>query len=188
MLIFLAITAAGAILLVGGSLFGDHDHDHDSFDHDHDHGGDGHGHEGDHDYGHNMPTVSIFSTKVIATFIMGFGAAGFLAKYYRADNIVASLVGLGCGVLLSLIMFAVMRVLYAGQADSLIYTKDAVGKTALVTFAIDPGDIGKVEVNFGDISKTYLARGNNSQDHFPKGTKVRVAEYHGSELVVERVA
>ena len=60
MLIFLAIMTAGLIILIGGFLFG-HDHDADHGDH---------GHDGGHD---SEPAVSIFSTKVIGTFIMGFG-------------------------------------------------------------------------------------------------------------------
>jgi membrane protein implicated in regulation of membrane protease activity len=184
-LIFLAITVAGLVLLVGGSLFGD-DHDHGGH-FDHDHGGD-HGHEGDGDHGHNMPTVSIFSTKVIGTFIMGFGAAGFMAKFYGADNIIASLVGVGSGILISLLMFGVMKILYSQQSDSLIYTKETIGRTAVVTIAIDAGHPGKVEVTFGDVSQTYLARARDPQATFARGVKVRVAEHHGSELVVENVA
>ena len=186
MLTFFAITVAGILLVAGGALFGhDHDHDGHGFDHGADHGADHGSHDADHG---NMPTVSIFSTKVVGTFVMGFGAAGFLATYNRMDTDVASLIGVGTGFLLGLSMYGVMRVLYSQQGDSLIYTNQAVGKIGIVTSAIEPGALGKVDVGFGDISQTYLARAQNPEDAIARGSRVRVAEYHGSELVVERVA
>jgi hypothetical protein len=71
--------------VAGGFLFG-HDHDHDfshDFDHDVDHGG------GPDTGG----VISIFSTRVVFTFIMGFGAAGAIANSYGANHLIASLIG-----------------------------------------------------------------------------------------------
>jgi hypothetical protein len=77
MFVFIAIAAAGFILLLGGSVFG-HDHDHDAHV-DHEHDGEG----------ADEPTVSIFSIKVLATFVMGFGAGGaidFFGLYLRLSG------------------------------------------------------------------------------------------------------
>jgi hypothetical protein len=94
MFVFIAIAAAGFILLLGGSVFG-HDHDHDAHV-DHDHDGEG----------ADEPTVSIFSIKVLATFVMGFGAGGAIAAYYNAGPLAATGVGFGTGVILALLMYA----------------------------------------------------------------------------------
>src|SRR2546427_6127535 len=93
MLVFLAITFLGFVLLAGGSLLG---HDHDA-DHDHDHG-----HEADQG---NEPTVSIFSFKVIGAFIMGFGAAGAIADYYGGGWGASSFSWFGKGILLRLFLY-----------------------------------------------------------------------------------
>ncbi len=182
MLTFLAIAIAGAVIIVGGAIFGGHDHDGGDHSFDHDHSHDGH----DADHGHNMPTVSIFSAKVLGTFIMGFGGGGFLASYNGMNTTWSSLVGIGVGLGLGLFMYGIMRVLYSSQADSLIYTKEAVGKEGIARSNITENGVGEVEINYGDISKTYLARSNGAIA-IMRGTKIRVAEYHGSELVVEPV-
>src|SRR2546427_10386153 len=108
MLVFLAITFLGFVLLAGGSLLG---HDHDA-DHDHDHG-----HETDQG---NEPTVSIFSFKVIGAFIMGFGAAGAIAKYYDNGWLGASLSGLATGILLGLFMYGILRGVDSTPSDSFV--------------------------------------------------------------------
>src|SRR5258706_13637532 len=111
MLIFVCITVAGFILLVGGSLFG---HDHDV---DHDHGGHfDHGHDAGHDA---EPSVSMFSVKVIGSFIMGFGAGGAIAAFYGANPRAASFIGFAVGFLMGLLLYLVMRVVFGQQAHSI---------------------------------------------------------------------
>jgi len=90
MLIFAAIAVAAFIIAAGSFLFG-HDIDHDV---DHDVG---------HDAGAGEGTISIFSTKVIATMLMGFGAAGAIARYYGLGYPASSAIGVGFGVVLAAI-------------------------------------------------------------------------------------
>ena len=86
MLVFLTLALAGFVLLVFGWIFG---HDHDF------------GHDFSHDFGHDMGhdvdqegTISIFSLRVLATFVMGFGAAGFVCVWkYKTNNLAASIAG-----------------------------------------------------------------------------------------------
>jgi membrane protein implicated in regulation of membrane protease activity len=174
MLIFLAITFLGFVLLVGGSLLG---HDHDA-DHDHDHD---HGHEADQG---NEPTVSIFSFKVIGAFIMGFGAAGAIADYYGSGWLASSLAGLATGILLGFFMYGILRVIYSQQSDSLVPTDQAIGKSGLVTIGIDRNSVGQVSVVVGGQDRSYLAREISGQA-IPKGRLVIVRQTNGGELLVE---
>src|SRR5438067_1058080 len=105
MLIFGSIALAFFIIMVGGFLFG---HDHDGADHGIDHG--------------DIATISIFSVKVIATFGMGFGAAGAVAAYYKQDNLVSSLIGIVFGFLLAGTMYLFLNLIARQQASSLIET------------------------------------------------------------------
>src|ERR1043166_4785449 len=134
MLIFVSIAIA-AFIIVGGSFLFGHDHDVD-----HDHGDLGH----DVDGGSAEPTISIFSTKVIATLLMGFGAAGAIAMHYGANSVIASLVGVGSGVLLGGLMYFVLELFYRQQCDSLVPTSAAVGRTGIVTVSIGEGTPGEV--------------------------------------------
>ena len=174
MVIFLAITFLGFVLLAGGALLG---HDHDAGDHDHDHG-----HEADQG---NEPTVSIFSFKVIGAFIMGFGAAGAIARYYDKGWLASSLSGLATGILLALFMYGILRMVYSQQSDSLVPTDQAIGKSGLVTIGIDKNSVGQVSVDLSGQSRSYLAR-EISGEAVPKGQLVIVRQTNGSELLVEQ--
>ena len=63
----------------------------------------------DHDAGHDFgadgdaseATISVFSTKVIGTMLMGFGAAGAIARSYDMGYLGSSLVGLVTGAVLA---------------------------------------------------------------------------------------
>ena len=177
MVIFIAIAIGSFIFIAGSFLFG---HDHDL-----DHGGDV-GHDADgHDIGHDMePTISFFSTKVLATMTMGFGAAGAIARQYGADYLVASLWGLGSGIGLSLIMYFVLDIVYRQQSSSLVETSSAIGQTGTVTVSIDANAVGEVGVDVAGRYMTYLAKGATAKA-IPKGATVKVVNVVGSELIVE---
>jgi len=177
MLIFVCITAAGFILLVGGSIFG---HDHDV---DHDHGG--HFDHG-HDAGHGDATVSVFSTKVIGAFILGFGAGGAIAAFYGAGPLTASLIGLAVGVLIGLLMYLVLRLIYGQQSTSVVTTDAAIGEIGAVTVAIGRNGTGEVAITLRGQHRSFLAR-SADESAIAKGRRVRVIHTTGSQLVVREV-
>ena len=177
MLIFISIAIAAFIIAVGSFMFG---HDHD-FDHDHDHGG-GHG---DHDAGSGEATISIFSTKVIATLLMGFGAAGAIAIHYGASTVIASLVGLGSGVVLGGIMYFSLELIYRQQCDSLVPTSAAIGRTGMVTVSIGDGTSGEVGINLDGDYRTFTASSTDGKA-IAKGQTIQVVKTMGSHVVVER--
>jgi membrane-bound ClpP family serine protease len=176
MLIFIAIAVASFLLVAGSFLFGGHDGDHDGHDH--------------HDLGHDgvdsEPTISFFSPRMIGTLTMGFGAAGAIARYYGANNLVASLWGLGTGTALATVMYQMMKLIYKQQASSLVATETTIGKQGLVTTAIDADAIGEVSMTVGGQYQTYLAKSATGQA-IAKGSTVKVISVVGSELVVEKV-
>src|SRR5512138_882377 len=112
MMIFISIALAAFVIVGGSFLFG---HDVDS---DHDGGDMGH----DTDAGGAEATISIFSTKVIGTLLMGFGAAGAIAVHYGAAYIVASIIGVVFGALLGGLMYLVLGLFYSQQSTSLVAT------------------------------------------------------------------
>jgi membrane protein implicated in regulation of membrane protease activity len=171
MLVFVAIAVASFILVAGSFLFG---HDHDVG---HDHG----------DLGHDggEATISIFSTKVLGTIFMGFGAAGSIASIYGLSHLAASLIGLVCGAVLGGAMYLVVGVFYSQQASSLIPTSAAVGCTGAVTVSIGAGQIGEVGVSVESQYGTYSASSLDGNP-IPKGQIVRVVKARGSHLVVEK--
>jgi membrane protein implicated in regulation of membrane protease activity len=174
MIIFIAI-AIGAFILVAGSFIFGHDHDMG-----HDHG----------DLGHDLgvdsePTISFFSTKTLATLLMGFGASGAIAMHYGMSSIGASLVGLFCGVILAVLMAFVLNLFYGQQASSLVATSSAVGCTGTVTVSIPENGLGEVSLNVEGQYTTYSASARDGGS-LAKGQLVRVVRSLGSQLVVEK--
>jgi membrane protein implicated in regulation of membrane protease activity len=176
MLIFTAIAVAAFILVAGSFLFG---HDHDA-GHDHDHGDGGDG--GDASGGD--ATISIFSTKVVATLFMGFGAAGAIARSYQMSYLASSLIGLLSGVLLGAFMYAILSMFVRQQASSLVATSSAIGCAGTVTVSIGENSCGEVGLEVQGQYATYLARTPDGRA-IAKGHTVRVVKTVGSQLVVE---
>ncbi len=173
MVIFVSIAVAAFIIVAGSFLFG---HDHDV----------GHDHDAGHDAGGDSePTISIFSPKVIATLLMGFGAAGAIARHYQLGYLSSSLVGLFCGVLLGGCMYLVLSVFYKQQASSLIPTNSALGCTGRVTVGISEAGQGEVGLQLEGQYCTFLASSEDGHA-IPKGQTVRVVKTLGSQLVVEK--
>jgi membrane protein implicated in regulation of membrane protease activity len=174
MLIFIAI-AIGAFGLIAGSFLLGHDNDTD-----HDAGDAGHEISAEHD-----ATISVFSTKVLATFLMGFGAAGALGIHYGANQLVASLIGAACGLFLAALMYLVLGLFYRQQASSLVATSSAIGGLGTVTVGIDEGQLGEVSLCVNGQYNTYSASSVDGQP-IAKGQVVRVRRTLGSQLVVEK--
>lgn len=174
MLIFVAIALAAFIVVAGSFLFGyDHDLDGD-FDHDlgHDGGSDTHG------------MVGIFSTKVIFTFIMGFGAVGAIAHYYGTGYPLASLIGVVAGVVLAALMYGVILLFTEQQASSIIALESLLGCKGTVTVPIDKGCIGEIGVSVGGEYRTYTAR-SQAANPLRKGHAVRIVGVTGSIVTVD---
>jgi membrane protein implicated in regulation of membrane protease activity len=174
MAIFVAIALAAFIVVAGAFLFG-HDHDFGGVDHDfsHDVGPDTHG------------IVGIFSTKVIFTFIMGFGAAGAIASYYGTGYPVASLVGVVAGIVLATIMYGIILLFTEQQSNSLIGGDSLLGCAGTVTVPIDKDSIGEIGVSVAGEYRTYAARTQGAVT-LPKGHSVRIVNAAGSVLTVDK--
>jgi membrane-bound ClpP family serine protease len=174
MLIFISLAIA-AFIIVGGSFM---------FGHDHDVGGD---HDASHDVdgGHAEPTISIFSTKVMGTLVMGFGAAGAVATHYGASYIIASLIGVGAGIVLGGVMYFVLELFYKQQSDSLVSTNTCLGSTGSVTVSIAEGAQGQVSLCLDGQYRTFTASSSDGKP-IAKGQTVRVVKTLGSHLMVER--
>ena len=176
MLVFFSIALVGFLYVVLGSVLG-HAHDaaadviHGDFGHD---GGD---HESDHSI------ISMFSPRVLATFLMGFGAAGGVARFYNISYILSSLIAIGVGCLVGYLIFLLLEFFQKQQANSVISTKTLIGQTGVVEVGIDAGRAGQVAVSYAGRSQVYLASSQNGEA-IQKGYRVRVVETVGSNLVV----
>jgi len=169
MFIFVPLAFAGFLIVAGAFIFG-HDIDQDV----------------DHDGGYEVGgTLSFFSLRVLATFLMGFGAAGAIARYYHTSYLVSSLIGIGAGIVLSALMYLVILVFIKQQASSVISTESLVGRVGNVTVPIEKAELGEVGVSVGGEYKVYSAH-SRDQSSIQKGCRVKIVRVIGTTLVVEQ--
>jgi hypothetical protein len=148
MWIYLAIAVFGVVLLVSmllvGELFGgDHELSHEMVaGHDVDHGG----------------GPSIFSTRIMASFLTAFGVGGVIGRYYNFSHVTSSGIGVVCGLVMSSVVYQFAKVLYSQQASSELHMSGLVGTAAEVSVGIPAGGVGQIVVSSGGERTEHIAR------------------------------
>jgi len=140
-LIFIGIFVFSAVFGLGAFLFG-HDADHDV----------------SHGVDHSGGIPSIFSTRVISLFLLGFSGMGIVAHYAWHFSLgYATLCGLGSGVIMGALAYGIIEIFFRQQATSMVSPADYVGLTARVTGSIPAGGTGEVSVTVRDQLRSVLA-------------------------------
>ena len=170
MLIYAAIAAFGLlfllVMLVAGDIFGDHDVSHDL-------GGGDHG------------GPSIFSVRIMASFLTAFGVGGVLARYNGLSHPVASGVGIVSGVIMSGLVLQFAKILYSQQASSELQMSGLVGRSAEVTVAIPANGVGQVSLNVAGERTEHVARAKDG-GALSRGAQVVITALGGDSVVVEK--
>src|SRR5881397_2415044 len=150
MIIYAGIAAVGflflLIMLFAGELFGG-DHDLTAHDGVLEHGGDG-----------SAGGPSIFSARIMASFLTAFGVGGVVARYYDLSHPAASGVGVASGVVMAGIVYQFAKILYSQQASSEVRMTGLVGRSAEVSVAIPEGGLGQIALAFGGEHTEHIAR------------------------------
>jgi membrane protein implicated in regulation of membrane protease activity len=178
MFLYAAIGAFGLlfllVMLFVGELFGgDHDLHLET-----DVGG-----HGDVDHGSGP---SIFSARIIASFLTAFGTGGVIARYYGLSHPLSSGIGIASGVVLAGAVYEFAKILYSQQASSEIRMTSLVGRTAEVTIGIPEGGVGQVTLTFGGERSMHIARPSDGH-RIPPGTEVVITALRGDSVVVDRI-
>lgn len=175
MLIYGAIGAFGflflLIMLFVGEIFGG-DHEVGAHDVSVEHG------DADHGGG-----PSIFSVRVMASFLTAFGVGGVVARYYDLPHPAASGVGVASGIVLSGIVYQFAKFLYSQQASSDIRMTSLVGRSAEVSVAIPKGGVGQIALTSGGERSEHIARSADGQA-LSRGAEVVITHLRGDSVVV----
>jgi membrane protein implicated in regulation of membrane protease activity len=178
MFIYAAIGAFGFLFLLAmlfvGEIFGG-DHEIHVGDVGADHG----------DFGHEGGP-SIFSARIMASFLTAFGVGGVVARYYNLPHPAAAGCGVVTGIVMSGLVYQFAKILYSQQASSDIHMTGLIGKTAEVTVGIPRGGMGQVTLEYGGERTTQIARSKDG-GVIPPGTVVVVTALVGDSITVERV-
>ena len=175
MFIYAAIGAFGFLFLIVmlfvGEIFGG---DHEIHVGDADHG----------DFGHEGGP-SIFSARIMASFLTAFGVGGVVARYYGLPHPAAAGCGTVAGVVMSGLVYQFAKILYSQQASSEVRMVGLIGKSAEVTVGIPQGGMGQVTLEYGGERTTQIARSKDGLA-IPPGTAVAVTAILGDSIIVER--
>jgi membrane protein implicated in regulation of membrane protease activity len=171
MLIYAAIAAFGLlvllVMLIAGDIFGgDHDIGHDGGLGGGDHGG-----------------PSIFSVRIMASFLTAFGVGGVLARYYGLSHVAASVVGIISGVVMSSLVLQFAKLLYSQQASSELRMQSLIGTAGEVSVAIPAGGLGQIAVSAGGERSEHVARGADGKAII-RGTAVIVTGIGADSVLV----
>jgi membrane protein implicated in regulation of membrane protease activity len=174
MLIYAAIAAFGflflMVMLFVGEIFGaDHDVSHD-ISHDVDHSG----------------GPSLFSARIMASFLTAFGVGGVVARYYHLPHPAASGVGVVSGAVMSGLVYQFAKILYSQQASSEVRMTSLVGRAAEVSVAIPAGGLGQISLSAGGERSEHIARSADGRA-MARGTEVVVTSLRGDSVVVAPV-
>jgi membrane protein implicated in regulation of membrane protease activity len=177
MLLYAAIAAFGLLFLLAmlfvGELFGG-DHDAHFEAHGHDMGDQGHG-------------PSIFSARIMATFLTAFGSGGAIARYFELPHLASAGIGIVTGVVMASLVYQFAKVLYGQQASSEVRMNSLVGRTAEVTVGIPEGGVGQVTITIAGERSAHIARPADGKP-IGMGSEVLITGLRGDSVIVERAA
>jgi membrane-bound ClpP family serine protease len=170
MVIFATIFGIGFTILIFSLIFGqDVDADADI--------------DGDVDGGHGP---SIFSVKMIALLMVGFGSLSFGVRATTDSTMfVSSMVGIGGAVAVGAIGYFIIRAFYASQSSSTITDRDIVGSTATIIDAIPEKGNGQISCIIRGREITFLARSQDGRT-IERGAPVRVISKTANVVMVEK--
>lgn len=180
-LAFIGLFAFSVVFAVGAFIFG---HDHDS---DHDMGG------GDHDAGGGHDTEaggmpSVFSTRTISLFLVGFSGMGLVCTYgLHWSAWFSSAAGLAFGVFMGALAYVFVLMLYRQQATSMPVSADYAGLEARVSSNIPANGTGQISVAVLGQLKTIFATAGDGRA-IPEGRRVRIIAMSGATATVELIA
>lgn len=119
-------------------------------------------------------------------FVSMFGVGGlFAGDVFHASTGVATLVGVGTGVVGAGVVFGMFNMLSRSQGSEPFSLRDLVGQTARVAVGIPAGRYGAVQLSYAGQSHELTA---TADVEVPAGSMVSITAVVGSNVVVQPLA
>jgi membrane protein implicated in regulation of membrane protease activity len=166
LMLFLLIGAVGFLFLIASLVFGD------LFEY----------FEGGHSFD-GAGDIAVLDSRVLSVFITAFGGFGAIGVQLGLGAIGSTLAGLGGGVVFGGLIAMFARFLNNQQFSSSVSAHELVGRSAQVTVAIKPDQIGQITVRFGGERIEKLARAKNGAE-IKIGEIVRIESIAGDSVLV----
>ncbi len=122
-------------------------------------------------------------SRVLSVFITAFGGFGAIGVQLGWGAVVSSLIGLLGGVIFAGVVSLFGRFLVSQQASSSVTDDDLIGRTAQVTVAIKPGEVGQITCRIGDERVEKIARTADGSE-IKAGSIVKIESIAGDSVIV----
>ena len=175
MIIYAGIAAFGFLFLLVMLFAGEFGSDHEITAHD-----------GALDHAGEFGGPSIYSARIMASFLTAFGVGGVVARYYGLSHPAASGVGIVAGAVMSSIVFQFAKILYSQQASSEVQMAALVGRSAEVSVGIPVGGVGQITLTVAGQRTEQVAR-SATGGAVARGTEVLITALRGDSVVVAPV-
>lgn len=129
-----------------------------------------------HDFG-------LLDSRVVSVFLTAFGGFGAIGTILGYGALISSGFGLFGGIIFGAIVFYFGKLLHSQQVTSSISVEDLIGRTAQVTVAIMPNQIGQITFTIGEERIEKLARSADNSE-IKVGTTVRIDSFAGDSILV----
>jgi hypothetical protein len=133
--------------------------------------------------------AGIVSIKTVSGMLLGFGFGGAILEKNGFSMGISALGGLGIGILIGAVYFALMDSLYQLRSDGTSVLSEAINHSGTIYIRI-PGNLsgaGEVQVSFGGSMRNVRAYTQGLE--LPTGTAVRIVALHGDQgLLVEKLS
>jgi membrane protein implicated in regulation of membrane protease activity len=125
----------------------------------------------------------LLDSRVISVFLTAFGGFGAIGTLWGNGALASSAFGLLGGVIFGAVVYYFGKLLYSQQSTSSVTAEDLIGRTAQVTVAIHPNQLGQVTFTIGEERVEKLARSADNS-HLEVGTIVKVDAFAGDSVLV----
>ena len=103
-------------------------------------------------------SISVFSIRTLATFLLGFGIAGWTVMNGGGGIGAQILAGFGAGLFISFLYFLVMKFMYSMQGSSMVSMANLVGKEGIITIPTTNTGVAQVKVSTEAGFKEYTCK------------------------------
>jgi len=126
---------------------------------------------------------AILDSRVISIFLSSFGGFGLIGTMLGFGPAVSSLFGVFGGFVMGAVVYGFGKMLFDQGATSSLSNEDLIGRTAQVTVAILPNQVGQVSFLVGEERVEKLARSHDNSE-IKIGASVRIDSFAGDALLV----
>jgi len=133
-------------------------------------------------------SVSLFSLRTLATFILAFGIAGW--SVLRGDGAVVWQIfaGFGAGLVVSFLYYSVMKFLYSMQGNSMTTAASLIGKAGTITIPTTSTGVAQVRVEtLSGLSEFTCKEKTGKKLHKNDTVKITSVETGMQSITVEKV-